>query len=406
MSSHSHLVVKVPLLLVLLPLLLVLSLAPPTAHSIRVVRAGGTPYELGRAVGAATASAVHAYLNESSSVRNTLLPFYESRRDVYDALAKANSEAYPDVWDELQGMAEGAGVPLHVLALVAFGSEIDMIVKGGHALDNACTDVHYVGAAAGDRLLAHNEDSEALVGRLAFILEAAPQGKPPFVTYNYPAALPGNAFGANPYVAFSFNALFPANAPESGVARAFVNRDVLASTSVDDARRRALNPALASGFSMNVAAVGSGAGGAPTHYSVERAPNGLAAERAVVSGNWSHQNEYRMLACDTVTAAAPDAPVCAQYESVSSLHRLARINEMPPVRGRASALAVLGDHTDAQYPIYRDGAPPDPFFTVASAYFDLTAAVPFMDVWVGVNPASSPPTARFPVPSTNSSRAA
>jgi hypothetical protein len=116
-----------------------------------------------------------------------------------------------------------------------------------------------------------------------------------------------------------------------------------------------------------------------------------------VSRNYSHENMYR------------HSPHVKQSVSISSIHRLQRIDELPPVRTLDDIRNVLGDTKDAgivlgesvecdtclEYPIYRNGAAPDCCSTLSTVLFDLdkkTATV-YID-----NPKSSPPQYTFALP--------
>ena len=55
-----------------------------------------------------------------------------------------------------------------------------------------------------------------------------------------------------------------------------------------------------------------------------------------------------------------------QYVDPSSEHRLARVKELPQPNDTVDFLAILGDTHDPQYPIYRNGAPPDMAATIAT----------------------------------------
>lgn len=348
---------------------------------VREVSAGGSHFAFGEAVGAATKAEISGYLNASSTVNDVLLPFYANNRTAYDAFVASNSAAYPAYWQELEGMSAGSGVPLHLFALVAFREEIELLTRATARPDReACTDVY-----AGGVLLAHNEDGSPLIRGRGFLLRAAIDGVPPFVSYNYPAALAGTSFGFNGNgVCLTYNAVFPRGVRVGGLARAFLNRDVFAAADVADAVRRATAPGAASGFSLNLARAGAAPNGT-NQVNVEVSPDGFALRRVAPRANWTHVNEYRVL----------DAP---QFPDVSSAHRLARVDAMPAVVDRRTALAVLGDTADPLYPIYRDGAPPDRDVTLATALFNLTAAAPSMDLWVAANPNENAPDATLPVP--------
>ena len=58
---------------------------------------------------------------------------------------------------------------------------------------------------------------------------------------------------------------------------------------------------------------------------------------------------------------------------ISSVRRLAAASKLPPPVGKAGVLGVLGDTSDAAYPIFRRPSSTDPGMTVATGLFDLKA---------------------------------
>lgn len=63
----------------------------------------------------------------------------------------------------------------------------------------------------------------------------------------------------------------------------------------------------------------------------------------------------------TPLTSAPPTPrlKVAQYTDPSTVARQKRFDELPPPTGPASIFNILGDQQNKEYPIYRDGAPPD-----------------------------------------------
>lgn len=88
-----------------------------------------------------------------------------------------------------------------------------------------------------------------------------------------------------------------------------------------------------------------------------------------VGTNYSHFNQYKELEAGRVDGV-----------DVSSLHRQARVDALPPPRTSADVRARLSDTSDAAYPIFRG-------MTLTSIVLDgVTGA---LDVWCcGSSPAS------------------
>jgi len=77
-----------------------------------------------------------------------------------------------------------------------------------------------------------------------------------------------------------------------------------------------------------------------------------------VKGNYSHFNMYRHLnVSDNIDE--------------SSVHRLDRSWEISAPKNLTDIADILGDTEDPEYPIYRDGNPPDDASTVCTVLFNL-----------------------------------
>ena len=91
-----------------------------------------------------------------------------------------------------------------------------------------------------------------------------------------------------------------------------------------------------------------------------------------------------------------------QRDEPSSAHRLRTARALcegggdgagggPPPASVDGLRRVLGDTSDAQWPLYRDGTPPDDSATAATALFDLGARR--LHVYIATNPRTSAPPA-------------
>lgn len=93
----------------------------------------------------------------------------------------------------------------------------------------------------------------------------------------------------------------------------------------------------------------------------------------VPGGNYSHMNMFKHL----------EEGIAVDLGDPSTMHRQARINDLPAPASTDDIAAILGDDGDSEYPIYRD-------ITLTSSTLDATTGV--YTVWVGTNPADTAPT--------------
>ena len=86
----------------------------------------GDHYDVGFAVGRTFRAAIARQLAASGSFQHTLLPFYATKagRAYYDTYFKTANDTFPGYVAEIQGMADGAGMPFDHLFLNNIGHEM------------------------------------------------------------------------------------------------------------------------------------------------------------------------------------------------------------------------------------------------------------------------------------------
>lgn len=152
--------------------------------SIGWVRAAGDPHAIGLVLGRAGRGAVHDVLLRSEYWQAVTDPCHAARVARMGAATRAR---FPEVWQELTGLAEGLQLPLEqVLAWNARGDLMSNVPDG-------CTTVQLPGATS---VIGHNEDGLPGFHGQCFIAEVAPEGAPGFVAFCYPGSLPGHTFAA------------------------------------------------------------------------------------------------------------------------------------------------------------------------------------------------------------------
>ena len=317
---------------------------------IEQFEASGSHREVGFAIGQRFAGQIHRSLDTYGFLQGRILPYHRTPAGQarYCQLLELHQARYPDYLAELEGLAEGAEYSLETLFLVNMRGEYRGYLRG-------CSDCAIVTDYT--TLIGHNEDGSPIFRGNLYVVHARVEGKPAFAALSYPGFLCGNAFGFNAEgLCFSVDHVQPRSV-RVGVGRHFIARSLLEARSLDDAIQRATVPGRAAGFSYTIGSVRERrvvlVEVAPTTYHVRE-----------IRGAYFHANHYREL-----------APV-DQVIHPSSRARVERARAMmqeSPAQTAAEVLAILGDQTDEQYPIYRTATAPDQSATLCTALFDLDA---------------------------------
>jgi hypothetical protein len=128
---------------------------------------------------------------------------------------------------------------------------------------------------------------------------------------------------------------------------------VLGATSVDDAIARAMVKGSAYGFSVNIGSITE-----KRVVNVEVSSSECNAYDIHPGDSYVHFNMYEHI-------------TVPQKTDESSVHRMLRAKELPQPTTTDGIRTILGDTKDKEYPLYRNGAPPDTISTDATAVFDL-----------------------------------
>lgn len=149
--------------------------------------AAGNPHQVGLALGLAGKGAVHRHLLREPLWREVNDPRHAA---AVARMATAVQARFPAIWAEVEGLAEGLGLPL--AEVFAWNCRGDLLARAPlDRMDEGCTTVLLPGAQA---MLAHNEDGLPCLRGSCFIAEVAPEAAPGFLAFCYPGSIPGHAF--------------------------------------------------------------------------------------------------------------------------------------------------------------------------------------------------------------------
>ena len=321
-----------------------------------VIKASGNSYDLGFTIGKAARKLLIRALRDYRQ----LLPAegWPNGFTLPAGYLAAARESYPHLVEELQGMADGAGLDMnHLFFLNALEEALDPHYP------SACSSVGLIDRQ-GKAWLGHNEDWYACDAKAVIVIFARPQGKPAFVSVTaapFLAAVGLNEAG----LAQGVNSVTSTD-NRMGVPRMFLARAALEAETIEGAVKAATSGNRAGGYNHLLVHRSGELGNLET----------TAAEAVYTSGDLVtfHTNHY----------LAPGLQHLAEPASDHSLSRFSRLaaakkellDNNDPVGG---ITALLADHKNRPFSICRHREEQeDGSATIFSALFNATD----LKVWV------------------------
>lgn len=213
-----------------------------------LVKVGGSHYEIGYQIGQACSQQVrHSIANARKLLEDT---YNELELTWEGAIIQARKympfvqERYPQLVQELSGLAAGAQVEFDELAVVNALEAVTMDAL--HLTKCTSMAVNQERTADGHVLIAHNEDWLPDDESDVYVVHAAPEGEPSFLAMTYGGLLCNIGFNAAG-IAQCCDSVFPTDA-RIGIPRVIVSRAVLGATNLADAIRMTLVPRRAAGY--------------------------------------------------------------------------------------------------------------------------------------------------------------
>lgn len=192
---------------------------------MHIVKLEGNNYKVGLEIGKYTREKTHYFLSMPQNRRK--IEEILNEKDLLNIVQKECENFAPELLEELEGMAAGSGILFE--KLFAF-NVLDSISNTSSLAIDCSSIVEKVGSKI---YFGHNEDWTSNANGL-FLLDAKINGTEIFA-FTYYGLLPGISFSKNSHgLFFTMNSLV-CNDLRPGVPRAFVNRKVIQSKSVEEA---------------------------------------------------------------------------------------------------------------------------------------------------------------------------
>lgn len=300
------------------------------AQSLSWLKASGTPYEVGVAMGKKGAESVCKHLLSSDIWQAVNAPKHSAQLAV---LTSNTKRLFPLVWQEIEGLAQGLELPVE--QVMAWNCRGDLLAS----TPDGCTTVVQTHTAA--RLMAHNEDGLPFFKGACFILEAEVADAPGFTSFCYPGSLAGHTFAFTGVgLVQTVNNLRLINANAS-IPRMVLGRALLNASSLNDALAILSDNPDSGGFHMSLTQIGQ-----EQVKSIEFGAGRASVE--TITEPFAHANH----------ALHASMQGLAQQITDSSRDRQGNADQLVKAQG-ADLLEILRDTKAPGLPIRRD-CPDDP----------------------------------------------
>ena len=295
-----------------------------TSYTLSRLDFEGTPFEIGQQLGRFGAGAVHDYLLRSTAWDT--VQHWKGSAAAHD-MARLTRQRLPDVWSELEGLADGLHLPLDDVFLWNARGDLWAMAPDG------CTTVLTPGPDK--QRITHNEDGDPGFAGHCAVVQCQVRGKPGFASFVYPGSIPGHTVAVNNSgVAMTVNNVRALHV-DPGLPRMVLTRTILDMPDVAAAIRLLRDSPRSGAFNLNLSDTSG-----QTLVSVEFS-SGMCSVLDIT--------EPLLHANHAIHADTRDYP---QIITGSSGHRQLRGNTLV-AQGGSDPLAILADDDGGRFPIFR-----------------------------------------------------
>lgn len=284
---------------------------PITVVYFPVLEVSGNHYEIGKAVGETFQFQITEAFNRSEEIYSYVEGFIDQDTMMYyHSFLDKVQNTYPQFIEELQGMADGSGLPFKKFMIYSTFSEYIALLQSPSVKNIiGCSSVSY--SKNGQLYLAHNEDGQTSFDDIMFIVKAHPTGKPSFIAFCYPGMVMGVAPAMNDEgIFYSGNYITGKEIELGGIPNSFVQRSLMEATNMDEAISRATISDRAYCYHVNIASVND-----QKMVSIEAAPSKFYLQQ--VDGWFVHTNHFFQPGMDSL--CVDDQNSTSRYQVLTSL---------------------------------------------------------------------------------------
>lgn len=322
--------------------------------SYTYIHTGGSHREIGFDIGRATADAVKALVRENPRfyAKETKRALSYLKRFVLRNYLPYGRRLFPQLVEELEGMAEGAGVPFDEIALFAADEEVTEYF-GAHR--DKCTSAAV--RSSGRMFLLHNEDYlRRYMGQMV-IVRAEPSDEPSFMSLCYPGMHPGSSSGFNEHgIAFGNDSL-NFRPKSAGLPKNFIFRRLLECRRAVEVKKVLATGPLVVAYGITFVSADENRGGF-----FERIGRQCVQTRMEDAGRICHTNH----------ALSPVITDKGERVTWSSRLRLDAVDHLLAKAGSKPSLSDLEKTLSSQDPYVLQATSGNPFPTLASVVIDAS----------------------------------
>jgi hypothetical protein len=243
-----------------------------------LVEAKGGYRDIGRQLGEAMKPKIRSYFGYAPNYKQCLEYLRTGGMPQVQRMLKHTQDRYPQLVEELRGMAEGLDMDFMSLFAYNCKSEISVMARA-----SGCSTIGYQGNQK--MVLAHNEDGNDLERGRMYVAHVTPPSGVSFIAFVYPGLLPGNGPGFNSRGVVQTTNYIEPRAVGDGVPRYLIGRAILEALSLDQAVEMATEKGRAFSWHHNLASLPDG-----ILLSVETYPGRF--DVLEVEGTYAHTNHF------------------------------------------------------------------------------------------------------------------
>jgi len=328
-----------------------------------LLKVGGSYREIGERIGRAFGGRIRAVIEGQGGWHAGLLHALRTPhgRVLSGELKRLTRSHFPQFLEELEGVADGAGMHFDAIWAMTVKSEL-----GAAGTEPPGCSTLYFGDGKSS-VLCHNEDGHAAYLGNMVLLRVTPPSRVRFVSMVYPGILTGNGPSLNSRGVVQTTNYISTLCAEAGLPRYVVGRAILEAAGLDEAVQIATLEPRAHPYHHNLGSLSDG-----RYLSVETVPGQHRVEEP--HGLYLHTNHLLNEGTRDYPHEDPD------YVNTSSLSRyavleglLAELGDDPA--GRETLLAMLSSHEGAPYSPCRHPAGEVRGQTLGTACVDLKRGV-------------------------------
>jgi len=338
------------------------TLYPETERSYPMLEVEGSYYDIGYAIGDNFKDRIKKGFDRRAEWFESMKEFCKNDRDNYiDKLKEESEKHFPDIMEELRGMADGSGIPFDDLFLFNVKAEIGAKMAAEKPDVAGCSTIHLSDST--HKWLFHNEDGNVAYADLMYVVKATTPSGVTILALTYPGHLMGNGPSMNSNGIVQTTNYIGSAIYKKGVPRYFLNRAPLEAETLDEAVRLSTYTPRAFAYHHNL-----GSFKEKRLLSVEVTPDNYQVEEP--RGIYFHTNHL-------ILPETKDYPQDTAYVNSSSMSRFTVITgETDSLMTRIriceeDIISILSSHKGAPYSPCRHPDGEIEGITLSTAFFDL-----------------------------------